>query len=186
MKNKHLILLLLLTLFYAACCPDDVHEKIPDTHKFKYGVNDTFIYKSNWENIDTFVITRYREDKGIREEFEGMWCHGGVYFDILEVKFELLNDSLNRKCLLLWSAPYTRFVSSWKDYHYPGADKLRYYGTDTLIINDSIYYNVSIRIDTINTNEFALNTFYFNDKYGIIEYDYKNEEKYILHKIIKN
>lgn len=163
-------------LVYSCNCKDE-YTYVPEENKLIYKQNDLIVYKSNLGNIDTFrvEVRELYDDKNsascgfIVSRTQTIWeefiyvhfvnMHTGKDFGYLQIKINNKDSyyRLNDKCSL------------WYDSNF---------FLDSYTVNNIEYKNVYY--DTLFAESCDIKKAYFNIPYGILQYDLKTGEEWIL------
>jgi len=187
--KKNLIIVAIFAMFFVACnnCPEAERRDIPYDQKFICTFGDTFIYKSNFENYDTFVVNSYEnnDDMTITERDYGEGCVE-MYLDLIVVGLTLLNDTIHNFGLLRYFGGDKTIlhVIGLKGYSENNNQIKREY-KDNVEIDSVTYKDVLIMSDTVSQDEEIPYSFCSNNIEGLISYEYLTGEKYSLLKTIK-
>ena len=186
---KNTIVIILITIFITACCKTITYE-IAEENRMVYQIGDTIIYKSNWNNLDTFVCTERENNYNNSEQGRRSDCPDEKY-EYIYIVFKCINDSTFK------SNKYSNGVVFFEY----GNRTLSDFGFKNIVEhntiidtteNDLFFYNMKFtkiiaftETEYINTDS-LINILYFNYKYGAIQYNYYSGEIFKLYKLIPN
>lgn len=190
MKKQSIFFSIILIgiLFATSCCPDEKYYYVKDKDKLRFKKNDTFIYKSNFNNYDTLYINEIKSEVTYRASSEG-FCGTKWYKEKIEYRFQNSNNSFQKDSLPVLKLDLPDFsdglIFSAFFYKSPPAN---YWGENLnpYFSGDSIYYNVRFYVYYADLPDTVAYKYFFNKKYGFLSYEYKTGEKYNLIKYISN
>jgi hypothetical protein len=153
-------------------------DQIPE-----YEIGDTLIYKSNWNNQDTFIVTI----KSIWQECndDENYCNTETCQEILGITYSHINVSNTDSNAIIAYNEGAKF--KWRGrirfrgfgMHFYEVEKEHYSFLDTIFDG----HNISHAVKMMNSNEY-LNTdikqILYSHKYGVLYYENKDGEKWDL------
>ena len=191
--KKTFFFLILIFAILSACCPDDIYYKIPDNEKLNLSIGDTLIYKSNFNNYDTFYVVEIKNNvekiKHIRKKNCEYDIWGEFYLFCLnlcgaenntheyythEYEKTYMSMDISKSKSNMYLNSITQNINYPERIHLDarikGYTDTRYFFQTQLhyplrkyILGDSIYYNVMIYEETANCDEFRDRTYIYKN-----------------------
>jgi len=183
---KNFIFLFVIIIFISSCCREGKTFRIKNKDKLRFNENDTFIYKSNYNNFDTLFIDEIKEGKNDQYIHEGL-CAGKTFYQekifYYYQSYPVAFKEEERPFLLITNnSEVITFSTYFPKNEFESKKYLNYIGK--YYIGDSIYSDVEYFLVVDKINNELLFKYYYNKEYGFLSYEFQDGEKFGLYKYI--
>ena len=186
MKKILLFGMFVSTLFFIhGCCRNGKTFPVKNKNRLRFNENDTFIYKSNYNNYDTLYISAVEEGKNDQYIHEGL-CAGKTfyqqkvtwYYQSYPVPF---SEDDRPYLMLTNNSDVITFRSSFYRNEFKNSGGYGFFDyIGDYFAGDSVYSDAEYLLLVDTANRELIFKYFFNKEYGFLSYEFQDGEKFDL------